>query len=305
MADDHHQEQCETLPGWAKEIHTTVLNEVTAMLRPITGGMEELRVEFNQMKLQVGIVQADAEDATMQSGLAHGAAEEAANLVHALDERVKAIKASMATMMEVKNLIDGALHQSRTIGRGAALGETGHSQASQDKADKHSRTAVIGGFDMDTMKSEVEAKVSEITHDIGGVEEVYAYRRGSVGFARFTTTDAMWKFLKTFNDKERAKPIHNGKHMWASPSRSPDDRRKPRIFGTHKNVLVEVGLADFSQIDYDLRRGILRAGRERIGEWTGDSASGDLVLNQDALVKAGLNVQVKMLSDAVTDALRK
>ena len=153
------------------------------------------------------------------------------------------------------------------------------------------------------MKAEVEAKLKGIMSGTAGVEDLYAYRRGSIGFVRFNTDDDMWRFLKTFNHKDFAKPTYKGKTLWAAASRSPADRRKGRVMATCKKVLVEVGLADPDNIDFHAKRGILWAGRVRIGEWVGDAESGKLVLNSTRLSHAGMDVEAKMLDDAVDEAL--
>ena len=48
------------------------------------------------------------------------------------------------------------------------------------------------------MKSEVVDKVSEMMKDVEGVEDIYAYRRGSIGFA--ATLDTMRAALGTQPD---------------------------------------------------------------------------------------------------------
>ena len=153
------------------------------------------------------------------------------------------------------------------------------------------------------MKSDVEMNVKDVVNHWGGIDEIYAYRRGTVGFVRFKTVDAMWAFIKGFNAKDAVKPTHDGRQLWAGPSRSLEDRRKRKQFSTHKTVLVEVGLANPEQVDYDVRRGILWFGKERIAEWYGDDASGKLVLNQEKLQIAGLKVEAKILADAVAEKM--
>lgn len=75
------------------------------------------------------------------------------------------------------------------------------STASADKIEQFMCIAVIGGFEPDSMRGEVECKVGE-SKDVRGVEEIYVYRRGSIGFVRFCTADAMSKFLEKFNYEE-------------------------------------------------------------------------------------------------------
>ena len=52
-----------------------------------------------------------------------------------------------------------------------------------------------------------------------------------------------------------------------------------------------------------VRRGFLWVGRERVAEWEGDDVSGQLVLKQDKLKKAGIDVETKMLVDAVAEKI--
>ena len=106
---DDDEESCGQQPVWARQMQQTILKEMTTMLRPITDGMEEFRTELSNIKLQVGLVQAEAEEATTHAGFAHAAAEEAANLAHALDEKVEKIQASTATVTQVKHMIEEAL----------------------------------------------------------------------------------------------------------------------------------------------------------------------------------------------------
>ena len=147
----------------------------------------------------------------------------------------------------------------------------------------------------------MEAKPKEVVKHWGGIEEVYAYRRGSIGFVRFITADAMWAFVKGFRAKDGVQPTHGGRQLWAGPSRGPEDRKKGKQFSTYNKVLVEEGLASADKVDYDVRRGILWVDRERVAEWQGDDASGHLVMWQDNLRKAGIDVEVKMLVDAVAE----
>ena len=174
---------------------------------------------------------------------------------------------------------------------------------SHDQLEKFKRTAVIGGFQLDSMKNDVEAKIKDIVQHWGGVDEAYAYRRCSIGFVRFMTVDAMCAFVKGFNAKDAVKPTHGERQLWAAPSRSPEDCNNSRQFSMYKTVLTEAGLASADNVDYDVRRGALWVGRERVAEWEGDDVSGQLVLKQDKLKRAGIDVETKMLVDAVAEKI--
>ena len=53
---------------------------------------------------------------------------------------------------------------------------------------------------------------------------------------------------------------------------------------------------------YALKRGLLWIGRQRVAEWQADSEN--LLWNNDALKKAGVDVDGKSLGDAVSEKLQ-
>ena len=114
----------------------------------------------------------------------------------------------------------------------------------------------------------------------------------------------MFKFLQLYNRKDGVKSSHNGRTLWAAASRTPSDRRKGRIFITYKNVLVDAGLANAGQIDFDIKRGIMWKGRTRIGEWAGDADTGRLLLNSEKMAQVDMKVEPKMIDNAVDEAFR-
>ena len=57
------------------------------------------------------------------------------------------------------------------------------------------------------------------------------------------------------------------------------------------------------KVDYDAKRGILWSGRMRIAEWIGNAESGKLVLNSEHMKQAGMDLETKMVDDAVAEAL--
>ena len=265
---EEEAEDIEVQPGWARKMQKELLMEMRNMMSPDT--MEDLKMNVNNMKLEAGLARAEAEEATMQAGLAHAAAEEATNLCKNLETKVDEVHKSMLKAEDVQKMIEDALgktNQTGCNGRYAQKPEgVGQDRAIALKIDQFKRTAVVGGFEQDSMRTEVEQAVKDFTKHTSGIEEIYAYRRGSIGFIRFLTADAMWKFLKAFNGKGDAKPLHHGRSLWAAASRSPEDRRKRQTFATYKDLLTNVGLANEEDVDFDARRGILWVGKHRIGE---------------------------------------
>eukprot|EP00973_Karenia_brevis_P084633 11744730-Karenia_brevis.AAC.1 len=74
-----------------------------------------MRNDIESLKADTNVARVEAEEAITQAGLAHGAAEEAANMVHELKERVKEIEKTMAKMNDVKAMIDEAMKKSELI----------------------------------------------------------------------------------------------------------------------------------------------------------------------------------------------
>ena len=110
----------------------------------------------------------------------------------------------------------------------------------------------------------------------------------------------MWKFLKEFNALAE-KPHVDGRKIWASVSRSPEDRKKGNTLSAYKRVLVEVGLTKAEDVDFDSRRGLLWVGKCRVGEWNADCER--LELDENEMQAAGVKVDAKILSDEVADAM--
>ena len=299
-AEDEVDED-EDEPSWAKKFQKVLLTEMRTMLSPVMDTIEDLKKDMNNMKLETGLARVEAEEAMMQAGLAHGAAEEAANLAKNLDAKISQIQVSMLKLDDVKTMIDEAIRGNVQGGQSGRLDDASAKLShSPEKLEKFKRTMVMGGFPDDSYKREVENKVQQTVAGATGVEEIYAYRRGSIGFVRFLTADDMWKYLKDFNATEE-KSSREGKKLWAAVSRSPEDRKKRRTLSTYKNVLIDVGLAKAENVDYDSRRGLLWVGRCKVGIW--NPLAEVLEIDEQKMKAAGISVGTKMLQDAVADAM--
>ena len=101
----------------------------------------------------------------------------------------------MVTMSQVQTLINEML---KAVGEAKphTWNVVHNIAAESEKAEQFKRTAVFGGFEEDSMQGDVVDKVNDILKDVGGVEDVSAYRRGSIGFARFQSVGGMFKFLE-------------------------------------------------------------------------------------------------------------
>ena len=103
-----------------------------------------------------------------------------------------------------------------------------HSIVNPKPDEKFGRTVVIGGFSQDTPMSEIKQFINEkvIKEELPEVDEIYAYSYGSVCFVRFHTNTAMWQFLTEYG--KRVKPKRDDKEIWATVSRTPEERKKER-----------------------------------------------------------------------------
>jgi hypothetical protein len=137
------------------------------------------------------------------------------------------------------------------------------------------------------------------------MEEVYAYSFGSVGFVRFTTTNAMFLFLKQAGAKE--KPQIGDRNLWISSSKSPEERKKSKTLSKFKKVLLDTKLAKPEDVKVDYKRGIVFVSRLRVAEWknSADTESTDnLVIDQNAMQQVGIDVEPKKIYDAGAELLR-
>ena len=301
--DIDDDEDDEDKPDWAKQMQRVILAEMRSMLSPVVETVEDLKMNINNIKLETGLARAEAEEAMTQAGLAHGAAEEAANLARDVEKKMNEVQQSMLKLSDVQRMIDEALGQRKhgsLVGHSDKEGASAMPGPSPEKLEQSRRKVVMGGFLQDSTKSVVEEKVRQVMGTATGVDEIYAYRRGSIGFVRFRTADDMWKFLKEFNALQD-KPFYNDKKMWAAASRSPEDRRKGKTLSSCKRVLIEVGLAKAVGVDYDSKRGLLWIGSRRVGMWQAEEQQ--LELDERQMQAAGVAVSAKMLKDAVTDAM--
>ena len=88
--------------------------------------------------------------------------------------------------------------------------------------------------------------------DVVGTDETYAYNFGRVGFVRFESKSQMFAFCKAVGTKP--KPKVDGKEVWISVSKSPEERNKANTLGKFKRVLIKTSLAtpDNIKIDYKI-----------------------------------------------------
>ena len=142
----------------------------------------------------------------------------------------------------------------------------------------------------------INDKIINETH--AKVDEIYAYMFGSVGFVKCKTKDAMQTFLGDIGNKQR--PKVGDKQVWASASKTPEERKKCKTLSKYKRVLIEVGLAKSEEVRVDYTRGFLMIKRMQVGIW---HPEGRLDVRAEKLAEAGIEVPVKKLEDAVKEMM--
>jgi len=278
-------------PAWARRQEQRMLKHLTNMM---TNNLEEVKQNISQIKMQVH--------------LAVATAEEAMTKVQELSAKVSAFDEQHVSLAVMNQKIEEAISKINAEINKPGLHIGGVSYASRhitqnDDNDKLARTMVVGSFLQDSEREVVTSLIAKhiISEMDETVDEIYAYAFGSIGFVRFKTAEQMKDFLRKFG--ARPKPQVEGKSLWATGSKSPEDRLKAKHLGKHKRVLIEVGLANAADIKIDYRRSIILIKRRRVGEWKGEGDDGHLELNDEALKKVGINVGTAALQKAVEELL--
>ena len=108
----------------------------------------------------------------------------------------------------------------------------------------------------DSERANVTAFIEEkVTINAKDIDEVYAYMFGNVGFIRFLSEKAMWSFIPQYN--KNPKQRYEGRELWMSTSKNPQERKRANHLGKFKRVLIEVGVADAESVRIDYRRGFV------------------------------------------------
>ena len=260
-----------------------------AMMKKMMGMIENIQTNVEDLKC-------DAANMKLQVNMAQQTAEEALEISKNIEERVRDLEENALDKSFIENIIDKYL-ATKNVSK-LPVANPALNQNMNNDEDKFSRTVVIGRVQAETQKKIVVDFMSQnILKDISGLEEAYAYSFGSVGFFRFVTKDDMWSFIKIWQHREKTKI--NGKDLWASTSKSPAERIKAKNLSKFKRVLVEVGLANATDIRIHYRRGFAFVKNVKVADWNANSEN--LSIDQDRLKEAGVDIDVKKVEDAVKE----
>jgi uncharacterized coiled-coil protein SlyX len=291
--------------------------------------MKDMMSSFASLQSDMKDMKNELDHVKLQSSIAQSTAEEALEVATNVDDRVKALEENAVSQSDVQKMIDAAvLKLKSTLSESATkltslddafykLKSTVAESTSKmcslaavqnkpggDLDEKFCRTVVIGGFGQDTPKDEIlEFLNANVLKDVAGIDEAYAYNYGSVGFVRFESKDGMYNFLKSAGQKPKAKI--NGKEIWISVSKTPEERLKAKSLGKLKRVLIETGLTEPANVRIDYKRGIVFANRKRVAEWTASENGEQLAISKVGLQVAGIKVDAEKLNDAVAELMQE
>ena len=255
--------------------------------------------------MQTEVAQSVAEDAL---GTAHGTEEKVEDMITDYNFKIDEINAKfddlqkkMLKSVDVQKLIDDSIRKTERTASVTPMGSNMAMRNQPPTDDRFGRTVVLGGFARDTPKSEITDYVEKnvISCNAEVVDEIYAYAYGSVGFVRFVNKDEMWKFLKEFG---KNKHQVGSKAIWATVSRTPEERKKGKTLSKYKRVLIEASIADAADIRVDYKRGALFLKQVKIGHW---SEQEKFEIDPAKLKEAGISVGPTNLENAVNELLRK
>ena len=103
----------------------------------------------------------------------------------------------------------------------------------------------------------------------------------------------MFKFMK--EAEGRPKQCINGKEIWISSSKSPEERKRAKHLSKFKKVLIELKMAEPTDVRVDYRREIAFVKGLRVAEWTKVGNHETLVLSAEKLKEVGIDVDPEKL----------
>ena len=287
----------EPQPRWAK---------VEGMLLTIQGMMQEIQDEMNGVRNDVDEIKSELANVRLQVGFAQSSAQEALDATSSMEDRVSMLEDTYVSKKAVEQMIDDAIVSlkkhalSGSVALKASVNASPH--ASSSDADKFLRTAVVGGFEQDTPKDEVmQFLEKQVCKGEPSIDEIYAYNFGSVGFIRFVSRDAMFKFLKDAGSKP--KPVRKGKSLWISTSKTPEERTRAKKLGKLKRALVGTDVVSADKVRVDYKRGLVFVDNIRIAELKSVDGVNKLKIDPVKMKDANIMVEPQKIYDAVDELM--
>ena len=287
----HEDESDEEQPEWARRQEQRMLEFLSKML---TSNLKDIKDDIVHIKQQVSSATKTAEQSmknTQELSAKVSFLEQHSVTLDVLNQKIE------VAFQKLKVEIEQLSTRKVLFPPGANLSHD------EEEAERLTRTVVIGGFMQDSERDEVKSAIEKhiISETDENVDEIWAYAFGSIGFVRFKTASHLKVFLKTFGMKP--KPQVGGKSLWATITKSPEERNKAKHLGKYKRVLIEVGLAKAEDVRVSYGRGILMVKRARVAVWRGEGDEGHVEINEKNLKSVGIDVTGTALKNAVDELL--
>ena len=208
LVSDDEQDDHELMEEDENEVPQPRWANMERMLITIQGMMQEIQDEMNGVRNDVEEIKSELANVRLQAGFAQSSAQETLEAANSVEERVSMLEDTYVTKKSVEQMIDDAFQSlkkhTQTSFAALKVSASAFSTSSKPDADKFSRTAVVGGFENDTPKDEViHFLQTQLCNDDQSIEETYVYNIGSVGFIRFLSRDAMFRFLRKMQDRNQ------------------------------------------------------------------------------------------------------
>ena len=308
LVSDDEQEDHELMEEDENEVPQPRWAKMERMLITIQGMMQEIQDEMNGVRNDVEEIKSELANVCLQAGFAQSSAQEALEAANSVEERVSMLEDTYVTKKSVEQMIDDAFQSlkkhTQTSFAALKVSASALSTSSKPDADKFSRTAVVGGFENDTPKDEViQFLQTQLCKDDQSIEETYAYNFGSVGFIRFLSRDAMFKFLKNAGSKPT--PTRNGKCLWISTSKTPEERAKAKHLGKLKRALVATDVVPADKVRVDYKRGIVFVNNIRVAELNTTDGVDKLKIDPVKMKDANILVEPQKIYDAVAELMQQ
>ena len=302
--DKHKAKKEDDQPGWVKELLKKMDNVETKM-DGVTKNVENAVQAAKEAK--EGLQQVETKIVTLQTEVATSKAlvetekKNRETWQAGMEERFSAIefaepaedaKPSDPEMAEKLKDIEKKLAGMSIPDPWATWNEKGgHDQPVQaadtkDKdGEKRSRTVTFGPFPEDTKTSLIENFINDKMTDVkSDIEEIFAFgkTRAEKGGARFKTSDAMWKYMKTNagNHKHAFKDTSIYANVDLNMRESKKDQAKVKAMRKVVRIVIEKNGGDAKEVKKNMEtkygKGRVWWNEERIAAW--DEEKGQMIL---------------------------
>ena len=254
MSDDDVQiVKVEGMPSWAMAMQTTLMQHTTSTVANLQLEVDEAKAMA--MECQENIRELRKEIATLKI--------------------TSKETPSLKTVQQLET--DFAKLRNNTLGTASGnRAAAGGNNSGRNDEDKRIRTISFGEFPKDTKSKDIKTFIEGVVGSGADIDECFAYGRQHAerGAARFTSKDAMWKYMKDNKGKHQHMygdtPIScNVDSSWEDPE--SEQSLKERAVRKVVCTIIEVNGGDAQQvkakIDARYKKGVVLWEDCRVAEW--------------------------------------